>query len=352
MSVALTDKEREQVYFLLGPYVIGAFADFLFQGVLFVQFANYFSWYRDDKKFLRLSVAILFVMTTLKTIQSFVIVWAAQVVHFADLTGAIALSYHKWWLVGNGLMVATIGIYVQSYFCYRLHAITQKMYLVILIAVILLFAYVASILTVYFTLHFDNRLLGVWYACQLSSVFVGDTLLAGTTAYALLTSKSKHGLKQTNDIIDRLVRLTWQTILPASLCAFLNLVFSQVYSGEDKLVSSGFTMALPKLYAISMMWTLNARRSIRVSRPDMIVSDNDERSGRSRRIQRDEFELGRVGTLGPIHIHTDIETTQFESGSANDTVFSITKTAGSLRRSDELPVHTYEASKDYKEHPV
>lgn len=60
-----------------------------------------------------------------------------------------------------------------------------------------------------------------------------------------------------------------------------NLIFSQIYNGNDKLISTGFNMALPKvcpsfsytqaflttakLYAISMMWTLNARRTIRAS---------------------------------------------------------------------------------------
>jgi hypothetical protein len=42
-----------------------------------------------------------------------------------------------------------------------------------------------------------------------------------------------------------------------------NLVFSQVYSGNDKLISTGFNQILPKLYGFSMMWTLNARMNIR-----------------------------------------------------------------------------------------
>lgn len=41
-----------------------------------------------------------------------------------------------------------------------------------------------------------------------------------------------------------------------------NLLFSQVYTGNVKLISAGFNQLLPKLYAFSMMWTLNARRSI------------------------------------------------------------------------------------------
>ena len=46
------------------------------------------------------------------------------------------------------------------------------------------------------------------------------------------------------------------------ISAMFNLIFSQIYSGSNKLISAGFNQLLPKLYAFSMMWTLNARRYI------------------------------------------------------------------------------------------
>ena len=45
-----------------------------------------------------------------------------------------------------------------------------------------------------------------------------------------------------------------------------NLIFSQMYRTNQPLlgfVEIGFNQVLPKLYAISMMYTLNARRAIR-----------------------------------------------------------------------------------------
>ena len=47
--------------------------------------------------------------------------------------------------------------------------------------------------------------------------------------------------------------------------AMFNLIFSQIYPSGDKLISTAFNQTLPKLYAFSMMWTLNARRSIRAA---------------------------------------------------------------------------------------
>ena len=38
-----------------------------------------------------------------------------------------------------------------------------------------------------------------------------------------------------------------------------------MYTGDHKLISSAFNQALAKLYAFSMMWTLNARRTLRAA---------------------------------------------------------------------------------------
>ena len=51
-----------------------------------------------------------------------------------------------------------------------------------------------------------------------------------------------------------------------------NLIFSQIYPGDHKLISSAFNQALPKLYAFSMMWTLNARREIQADDVDLAFS--------------------------------------------------------------------------------
>ena len=46
----------------------------------------------------------------------------------------------------------------------------------------------------------------------------------------------------------------------------LNLVLCQIYSNTQNLVSIAFSLILPKLYAVSMMYTLNARQSMRAMR--------------------------------------------------------------------------------------
>ncbi|KAJ7820859.1 hypothetical protein B0H13DRAFT_2291924 [Mycena leptocephala] len=59
--------------------------------------------------------------------------------------------------------------------------------------------------------------------------------------------------------------VSFQTAAPAARCSMLNLIFSLLYSNGEGLISAAFNMPLPKLYAVSMMRTLNARRSLQAA---------------------------------------------------------------------------------------
>ncbi|KAK0240535.1 hypothetical protein EDD85DRAFT_999836 [Armillaria nabsnona] len=98
-----------------------------------------------------------------------------------------------------------------------------------------------------------------------------DVMLAGTTAYFLLKARklvlplyTPHTVWvfNTTGVINTLIRLTFQTTTPAVICTTFNLLFTYLPDPNDKGISSAFIQALPKVYAVSMMWTLNARRAI------------------------------------------------------------------------------------------
>ncbi|KAF8624701.1 hypothetical protein AX17_007032 [Amanita inopinata Kibby_2008] len=307
-SSEMSPKELQEAEYLLGPWLIGSFVDILFQGILFCQFAHYVEMYRDDKLSIRLAVLGLGIITTLKSIQSLALVWIQNILYFKDLDGAILLDYTTWWQSGNPLMVACIGLYVQTFFMHRLYGISGgKAWVVVPVAVLLIFAFVAICLaTYYITLgEAAGPQIAIWFAVHLSSVFVGDLGITLGIAFFLIRSK-KDVLPQTVGIITSLIRLTFSTAAPAAICAMFNLIFSQVYSGSNKLISTGFNQALPKLYAFSMMWTLNARRSLR--KGGSVVYASDQSSGQRRPIYRDNVELSTYGT--GVHVQTHTETTQ------------------------------------------
>lgn len=299
------DPRYDQILYLLGPWVIGCFLDFLFQGILFCQFVNYFTWYPKDKTFLKVIVAILVIMTTLKSIQCFFIVWMQNVIYFTDLEGALSLTYTTWWQSGNPLMVACIDAYVQVYFLYRLYAISRQIFVVLPVAIILLFAFIAQIMATYYITIPDGLKIQQWFAAHLSTVFAGDLLITAFSVYFLLKAR-KRSLNQTKHLVDQLIRICFQSAAPAAICAMLNLITSQVWD-DERIISTIFNTSLPKLYAISMMYTLNTRHGLRlVSTTGASGSSGNQPSTRPRRTgpARENVELG---ALSGIQVHTEVE---------------------------------------------
>ncbi|KAL1667164.1 hypothetical protein GGF50DRAFT_112538 [Schizophyllum commune] len=314
----MTPEEHAQAVWLLGPWLIGSFLDVLLQGIILVQTVHYFSWYKDDELPLKLSVAVLGLITTLKSIQSFALLWIQFIEKFTDLPAAVKLSYTTWWQSGNPLMVASVGIYVQAFFLWRLYMISGRKWLPpALLSPVLLLAYAAVALATYYISREDTPHISIWFAVHLSFTFAGDVLLSVVTAYYLL--KTRHDvLPSTVGLINALIRLTFTTAAPAAICALLNLVFSQLYSGEDRLVSTAFNQIMAKLYATSMLWTLNARRSIR--------TEYDSRSGNmasaSVSTQPGGISLGGISTTMEFE-HT---ASQMHSRAPQDTFFTTEST--------------------------
>ncbi|KAJ6450920.1 hypothetical protein C8R45DRAFT_1125358 [Mycena sanguinolenta] len=307
------------------PQFIGSCLEFILMGVLFCQFVNYYNWYPNDSRGLRIAVAILCLLSVLKSVESFATLWIFLIKHFGDIQYAIQSSVTGWWDTGNPLMVGAVNFYVQCYFCSRLWAISKRWYVVGPILVLYVFAQLAMILGVserkaqtYYIQAQEKLLVTDWckhfsrsYECRTDSscswgtsrvwirlfpTFVaGDLILTVTTAYFLVKTKKRAISTQTTGLLHDLTHLTFQTAAPAVVCAMFNLIFSQMYRSSSKpllaYVEIAFNQPLPKVYAVSMMYTLNVRRKIR-SRNGMSGS-RDETPGSS----SNDTELSRIEGL-------------------------------------------------------
>ncbi|KAJ7232926.1 hypothetical protein C8J57DRAFT_1250282 [Mycena rebaudengoi] len=142
----------------------GASLHFVLQGVLFCQFVNYYTWYRDETRSLQCIVAVL-IATVLRSIQLFGLIWINFIQHFGDVKGAIMLNYTAWiWIVGP-------------------------------IALLFLFAFVAMAVATY---------------------FISRSAAKEITMWSLYLDK-EGSLPQTAGLINALVRLTFQTAVPGAL---------------------------------------------------------------------------------------------------------------------------------------
>ncbi|KAG7443968.1 uncharacterized protein BT62DRAFT_934552 [Guyanagaster necrorhizus] len=252
---------------LLGLWFVGLFLDLYLQGILSAQ---------TDKLTVRASVGFLALITTLESIQreltwrKSAIVWVQLVEDFADIQSAGQSLVTAWYEVGNPLMVALISFYVQCYYCYRLWIISERWWIVLPIMLVCIFAIIAAILTVSTRVYQKNSAI-LFLRAWTHSIEVADVFLAATTAFFLLKTR-RNVLAQTKGMINALVRLTFQTATPAVIYVLLTMICVYLPMGKPR--------ALPKLYAISMMWTLNARKDIRVFYYDSSTSRTHSRSQR------------------------------------------------------------------------
>ncbi|KAJ7723502.1 hypothetical protein DFH07DRAFT_1005273 [Mycena maculata] len=234
---------------------------------LLKQFVKYFGTYRDDPLALKIFVGILAVGTYVKSIEAFTIIWFQLVINFGDLVAANNLRYTAWFESITPVTAAIIVLYVQSYFCLRFLRMSKKWYLAAPLSIMFIGGFVAIALACHYN-FIDDGISFSWYRASVIIGLIADILLTSGTTYFLIRSR-QNVLPQSVGMLNALIRLTFQTAAPATVCSLINFVlsytFPAVIPGARPTSSIATNIIFPKLYAVSMMWTLNARQDIRMA---------------------------------------------------------------------------------------
>ncbi|KAJ7664255.1 hypothetical protein B0H17DRAFT_952142, partial [Mycena rosella] len=241
--------------------------DLILQGIIFAQIAHYTTLYGKDVLALRAFVFVLLIITTLKSAHGLAILWIQNVEYFMNLNAALSMFTDSWLTEVNLALIALISFYVQVFFCRRLWGISKNVYIVGLVVALFVFALVAAIVSVCFSgnlrMCFNVILL---VEIHTGTALAGDVLLSGSIIYFLLYH-SKHASPETAGMLNSITKLTFQSAAPAAVSDLITLVGTVAW---DRTTPNAYVMLalisnnmLPKLYAISAMWTINSRRSIR-----------------------------------------------------------------------------------------
>jgi len=92
-------------------------------------------------------------------------------------------------------------------------------------------------------------------------VLVCDAFISIGIAYHLLRSRVE--FSTTGTLVSNLLRLTFTAAIPPTICAAINFGASRLDRAQGTYYQMIFNYAICKLYAISMLYTLNARKEIR-----------------------------------------------------------------------------------------
>ncbi|KAJ7035406.1 hypothetical protein C8F04DRAFT_1344270 [Mycena alexandri] len=238
-------------------------ADLFLQGVLCAQFAHYTNVNQRDSVWMRLFVAGLALLTTLKTTQVLAMVSIQNAALFPNLQ-----AVHQWLSQMNLILEAGIAFYVQIFFCHRLWALSHNIYIMVVAMSLFIFALIAASVAAY--LFTSRSTAGLLIAVHLGLAMGGDLLQTGSIVFYLLRhSQAVLRKGPTASMLSSLLRLTIQARAFCALVDFVATILAIQLAPTTSGPSIPFAISvvanvmLPKLYAMAAMWTLNSRDKIR-----------------------------------------------------------------------------------------
>ncbi|KAJ7656107.1 hypothetical protein DFH06DRAFT_1200129 [Mycena polygramma] len=251
-----------QLVRITGPLLVGYLLHWGLFAALSIQIYLYYEAFPNDRKSTKLLVYGVFLIEAAQT----GIVTNAAFDTFAYGFGNVAAltDMHLSWLTIPILsaIVASVG---QTFYAYRVWILSKRIVIPIGIVIVSVLSTVCGIVTGALTSRgatidviTENKsistMLGIWLAASAAN----DIIIASCMTYYLL--KSSTGIRQTNVLISKLVRLTIETGSITALFAIISLILWFGFPGQAYYTCPTSLMA--KLYSNTMMVVLNARIKI------------------------------------------------------------------------------------------
>ncbi|KAF7304505.1 hypothetical protein HMN09_00853100 [Mycena chlorophos] len=273
--------------FLLGPSLIGNCIDLFLQGVVCgqVRFDVYSSGadgavkrasprqvvrYFDlsapaahDSRWLGLYVGVLTVLTIANSSLSFALLWRKCIINF----GALDDPSDTNWTSAHLIVADFLAFYIQCYYLYRLFRFSNgHIWIVVPVGAALFAAFIISIVANAVrvqSLGMDIRVVALYDIYHPISM-AGSIILTLTTASLLLRYRKTHNVLPANEHVAMTAqRLVFQTAVLPTLGSILTVIFASTFPEDYRAARShatrGVSIVLTKLWAFSVMWTLNAR---------------------------------------------------------------------------------------------
>ncbi|KAI0669251.1 hypothetical protein C8Q78DRAFT_1042508 [Trametes maxima] len=252
-----------------GPIFVGVVFNILLYGIMVTQTYLYYQTGKRDRLWMRLFVLFLFTCDTVNCAFDIAFLYIPLVNNFGNDR---ALNFASWVFATDPVMTAIIASLVQFFFAWRVKILTQNYFAVVLISVCS-FAQLCgglgtSIAVGKIPEFVQFQKFQVVVIIWLAFSAVADTLITASLVWHLRHHKT--GMPVTDDIVNRIIRLTVQTGLITALCAIIDLVLFLATPTGLHLI---FNLPLSKLYTNSLMSSLNSRQGWKYDTSTGVVSE-------------------------------------------------------------------------------
>ncbi|KAJ7255452.1 hypothetical protein B0H12DRAFT_1323192 [Mycena haematopus] len=298
----------------LGSWVLSAFLDSILMGIVLCQVGTFFKSGRSQEglgRHYRWLVVLVTVLSVLKTSQAIAIVWIQNVQDFMNPDVARLLVAKAWWQVSAPLLTGIIAVVVQSFFALRFYMLVRTIFFILPIIATMLVSLAAICLQMNSILVGDAKAKVMWLLVHLVCAFLTDLGNTVGTCYALHRRNSS-GLASTTSLINRLLRLVFESAIPPTVVVTIDLIMSQTLDPAHLLWHLLLNFALAKLYVVSLMYTLNCINEYRQNTISGERVTTSGSRGNGMILPRGDVELGTVrsGSKHPdkIYVQTQIIT--------------------------------------------
>ncbi|KAJ3500933.1 hypothetical protein NLJ89_g9570 [Agrocybe chaxingu] len=241
--------------FAHGWMLIGCAINILLLGVTFAQVYMYYTEYKGDRPWLKILVAGIIILDILNSVALFSFLYRSLITFFGDNE---ALTTGSWILATGAWTTGVIACAVQSFFAWRIYMLTKKWIYVVVIGSLAITGAAAGITT---TIQTGVSRPFVEFLNFKATV---TTWLASEVAADIIITSHKHktGFERSDMVVDRIIRVTLQTGLLTMIIASIDLFF---FLFDPSGTHFMFNFPLSKLYANSLMSSLNSRRGWKFS---------------------------------------------------------------------------------------
>ncbi|PBK67515.1 hypothetical protein ARMSODRAFT_959108 [Armillaria solidipes] len=244
-----------------GGVVISVFLSILLLGAMIVQLYIYFDRYPKDNIWLKVFIVVLFTLDILNSVFTIMWVYKLLIDNFGNLA---ALNKSDWTVMTDSLLAGIMAGMVQVFFAWKIWVLTRNYFYVGAIVICALTSSAGGMATSIGGFRIIdsadwNELRNKLYKLSLvwlAPAALGDLII--TVVITISLQRAKGSIRQTNRVLNRIIRLTMQNGLLTATVALIDLLLILVVEKKPYYLCVAFI--LPKLYTNSALSSLNARR--------------------------------------------------------------------------------------------
>ncbi|KAJ7067062.1 hypothetical protein C8F01DRAFT_657816 [Mycena amicta] len=249
----------------LGSMLIGGFFASMLSGIVCIQTMLYFRTYKTDGAGVKSLVFAVCFLDLLHTAFIWIAGWIYVIEHWGSTP---RLDFIPWCISLTVIITALVTFLVHCFFAHRIFLLSKRnWYMATPVVLFALLRLVAASVSTAEMLHYKSFHLFVVHArwiftLGLSVSSAVDILITGFLFYLFQESRTEGG--HLNHVIDKLMLYAFETGSLTCLGTVVSLICW--ITMPSNLVFLGLHFAIGKLYANSLLVTLNTRDNIRRAR--------------------------------------------------------------------------------------